>query len=69
MKLEKGNPAHIELLAQALHEAGREAVGLGQTTAGKPRPFVEWAKLEEHVREGRRSQARWLLARYRVLGD
>lgn len=56
----------VEGLAQALHEAGREAVerGLILHRPAEPPPFVEWADCAEHVREGRRVQVRWLLQRY-----
>jgi hypothetical protein len=69
MKLDPNSAAHIELLAKDLHEAGREAVAAGQTMRGRAATFIEWAKIAEHVREGRRVQARWLLTRYRLLRD
>lgn len=58
----------VEELAQALHEAGREAVerGLILRRPAEPPPFVEWADCPDHVREGRRVQARWLLAHYEI---
>lgn len=41
----------------------------GQTMHGTTERFVEWDKAPEHVREGRRVQARWLMGRYRLLCD
>lgn len=64
--------AMVEALAHDVHEAGRAAVEQGATLAQQvevagqtyTRRFVEWAELPEHAREGRRIQARYLLARY-----
>ena len=60
-----------EDLAQALHEAGREAVEQGQTVAAtlhgeKAQKFLEWDDVPAHVRNGRRMQARWLLKYYTI---
>lgn len=60
----------VEKMAADLHEAGREAVLKGQTIAreqGMPViPFTEWDDCSENVKEGRRVQARWLLAKYTI---
>lgn len=57
----------IETLAMLLHEAGREAVEQGATVAAEKlgdesRTFIEWGALSETAREGRRIQARYLIA-------
>lgn len=52
----------IERLAQALHEAGRAAVERGLTVGRGPQVFVTWPQISEDAREGRRVQARALLA-------
>jgi hypothetical protein len=62
---------NIEVLAKDLHEAGREAVEKGATVAatiGKEKifKFREWDEIDELAREGRRIQARYLLARYDI---
>jgi len=61
----------VEALARDLHEAGREAVEKGNTVAtsvGKmPTKFTEWDDCNDTVKEGRRIQARWLLARYDIV--
>ena len=53
---------NVETLSQLLHEAGREAVEkkavVNPNTFSK---FLEWEELEDHMREGRRIQARFLL--------
>ena len=59
----------VEKLAKELHEAGREAVEKGNTVAagkfGDPsRKFLEWGEISESAREGRRTQARYLLGRF-----
>ena len=61
----------IEELARELHEAGRAAVEAGATVAAekfgeKTRKFLEWDEITEPAREGRRIQARYLLARYNI---
>jgi hypothetical protein len=55
----------VECIAKALHEAGRSAVIAGQTL-NPTGAFVEWGELPEHAREGRRTQAKWLLERYEL---
>ena len=61
----------IEILAKALHEAGRAAVEAGNTVAAEKfgeqtRKFIEWDEMTEVAREGRRIQARYLLERYTI---
>lgn len=61
----------VETLAKELHEAGREAVKAGATVAqehhkDEVHSFIEWNDLTEHAREGRRIQARYLLAKYKI---
>lgn len=61
----------VETLAKELHEAGRKAVEARATVAqehhkDKVFPFIEWDDLTEHAREGRRIQARYLLAKYKI---
>lgn len=58
-------------LAQALHEAGRAAVEAGDTVAAekfgdKTRKFLEWDEITEKARQGRITQAEWLLERYEI---
>lgn len=56
---------NVETLAMELHEAGREAVAQGATlNPFTHMDFVEWDKLPEHAKEGRRIQARYLLSRW-----
>ena len=62
----------IEKLAQELHESGREAVEQGLTVAAdhhgeRTRAFLDWNSISEKAKEGRRVQARWLLAKYVVV--
>lgn len=55
-----------DVLAHALHEAGRQAVLAGNVLVEPARRigFVEWADLPEHAKEGRRQQADYLLDHY-----
>jgi hypothetical protein len=60
-----------EMLAKALHEAGRAAVEAGNTVAAEKfgeqtRKFLAWDEITEPAREGRRIQARWLLDRFHI---
>jgi hypothetical protein len=62
----------LEELAQELHEAGREAVLTGKTVAAEKsgetlKTFIEWDDCSEKVKEGRRIQAKYLLAKYNIL--
>lgn len=62
----------VEALARLLHEAGREAVESGKTVAADhhgeaTRRFLEWEEISDGAREGRRMQARSVLARCAVL--
>ena len=57
----------IEELAKVLHEAGREAVEKKMTVVASlgletPTKFLEWGEINEDAKEGRRIQARYLLA-------
>ena len=62
----------VEILAKELHEAGREAVLKGKTVAKTmpeinlvaPVKFLEWNEITEDAKEGRRIQARYLLAKF-----
>lgn len=58
----------VEVLAILLHEAGGEAVEKGATVAAEnlgaaARKFLEWSEISETAKEGRRIQARFLIAR------
>lgn len=56
-----------ERLARELHEAGREAVERGAVVNRVPgQPFLGWDEISEAAREGRRIQARYLLARFTI---
>lgn len=56
-----------EDLARVLHEAGREAVTRQLVVNIVPgQGFQEWDDLPERGRQGRISQARWLLERYTI---
>ena len=58
----------IEALAKVFHEAGREAVEKRATVNPNIHShFLEWDELEEHMKEGRRIQARYVLARFHIL--
>lgn len=58
---------NTETLAKLLHEAGREAVLALQVVNIVPgQGFQEWDALPERAREGRRSQARYLLERFDI---
>lgn len=54
----------VEALGRILHEAGREAVEkkLIYRDDVPVKPFAEWEDLPEPAKEGRRLQARFLLA-------
>ena len=61
-----GNEKRVESLAHVLHESGRQAVEAGQTVAHDhfgetSRAFLGWDDISESARDGRRSQARYLL--------
>lgn len=58
----------VEHLAQAIHEAERDAVERGWTVVklDPPRPWMPWAELPAPAQEGRRRQARYLLERFDV---
>ncbi len=59
----------VEVLAQVLHESGREAVekALVYRSDLPVKPFCEWADLPEDAREGRRIQARYLTTNAEVV--
>lgn len=64
---------NVEALAKLLHEAGREAVLANKVHKPDGAPvgqivFKEWHEISEDAREGRRMQARYLLARLTMLG-
>jgi len=53
--------------AKILHEAGREAVLGNKVHKKDANPiFKEWSEISEDAREGRRIQARYILARFNV---
>lgn len=55
---------HVESLARELHEAGRAAVEAGLVINKVPgQPFFTWDEITEGAKEGRRVQARFLIAR------
>lgn len=61
----------IEQLAKELHEAGREAVMKKKTVVASlglktPSRFLEWDEIIEDAKEGRRIQARYLLAKFNI---
>lgn len=61
----------VEDLAMDLHEAGRAAVEAGNTVAAEKfgeqtRKFLEWDEITEPAKDGRRIQAKYLLARYDI---
>lgn len=56
----------VESLARELHEAGREAVERGLVVNNLGKPFLGWDEITEEAREGRRVQARYLLARFAI---
>lgn len=59
----------VETLAKILHEAGREAVMKKATVNPNIHPkFLEWDELEEHMKEGRRIQARYLWNYFKANG-
>jgi hypothetical protein len=63
----------MEILAMALHEAGREAVETGATVAAEKfgeqtRKFLCWEEITENARDGRHIQARYLLQKFYVIG-
>ena len=52
----------IDELAKILHESGREAVEKkAMVNPNTHSHFLEWDELEEHMKEGRRIQARFLI--------
>ena len=62
---------YFEDLAKVLHEAGREAVERKMTVVASlgletPINFLEWDEITEDAKEGRRIQARYLLALYDI---
>ena len=55
----------VETLAKSLHEAGREAVEKQAVVNPNIHThFLEWDELKEHMKEGRRIQARYLLTQF-----
>lgn len=60
---------NIEEMAKALHESARESVVSGTTVAAEElgdqaRTFQEWDQITETAREGKRSQAKYLLQNF-----
>lgn len=60
------NMIDVETLARELHEAGRAAVEAGATVNPTGGRFLEWDEITEAAREGRRIQARHLLAKFDI---
>ena len=61
----------VEELAKELHEAGREAVLTRKTVVASlglktPTKFLEWDEIADVAKEGRRIQARYLLAKFDI---
>jgi len=57
----------VENIAKHLHEAGREAVAKkAMVNPNTHSRFLEWDELEEHMKEGRRIQARYLLKHFKI---
>lgn len=56
-------PVSEDTLAVEIHAAEREAVDRGLVLVKLNRPWVEFVNLPEQAQEGRRRQARYLLAR------
>ena len=58
----------VEALAPVIHECEREAVeqGLVAVVLDPPRPWIPFVELPEAAQEGRRNQARYLLARFAI---
>ena len=56
-------PASTEDLAAAIHDAERGAIDAGLVLVKLNRPWIPFAELPEPAKEGRRRQARYLLAR------
>lgn len=56
-------PVSADTLAAEIHAAEREAVDRGLVLVKLNRPWVEFSDLPEQAQEGRRRQARYLLAR------
>jgi len=61
----------IEDLAQEIHESARAAVTSGNTVAhdqfgDKTYSFVEWEDLSDSAREGKFTQAAYLLESYNI---
>jgi len=59
--------SELEGFAMDLHEAGREAVEKGNTVGmeknlHKPFAWIEWIDLGPKAKEGRRSQAKYLMS-------
>lgn len=59
--------ARVDLMSKVLHEAGREAVEKNKmVNANTHKKFLEWKELEDHMKEGRRIQARYLLKYFEI---
>jgi hypothetical protein len=66
------NPDHVEVFAQELHLAGKDAVLTNKVVKKDGAPvgeikFLNWDEISEDVREGRRMQARFILANHLVV--
>ncbi len=62
---------NVEVLAKELHEAGREAVLKNKVVKPDGAPlgeikFKEWNEITEDAKEGRRIQAKYLLAKFQL---
>lgn len=56
-------PVSVDQLAAAIHECEREAIERGLVLVKLDRPWIPFGELPEQAQEGRRRQARYLLAR------
>lgn len=70
-QLDKSRVTDVEVLAQAFHESGREAVLKNKVLKPDGAPvgqivFKEWVDLPEDAKEGRRIQARYFIGKYKI---
>lgn len=56
-------PVSVDDLATAIHECERDAIDRGFVLVKLNRPWIPFVDLPEQAQEGRRRQARYLLAR------
>lgn len=56
----------VEEVARGIHDSAEVAVRAGAILAKPTFPWKSYDEIPENVREGRRMQARWFLARFSV---